>query len=296
MGKPSVHPSGNVPRSLGMLVGSMAIFGSIGIFRRLIPLSSGLIAFFRGLVGAGCILLWQRIRKKPLSGTIHRRTFWLLTLTGGLIGFNWILLFEAYRYTTVSIATLCYYMQPIFVVVLSALLLRERLTLRKILCSVAALAGMVLVSGVTESGLSGGNALGIAMGLGAAALYAAVVLLNKHLPGIDPYEKTAVQLGAAAVALIPYLLLTHPLTDCRWSLSAVGLLLLVCIVHTGIAYVLYFGSMDGLKTQTVALFSYVDPVVALLLSAAVLGERLSPMGLLGAGMLLGAALICEWTG
>ena len=116
------------------------------------------------------------------------------------------------------------------------------------------------------------------------------------MPGIDPYEKTAVQLGAAAVALIPYLLLTHPLADCRWSLSAVGLLLLVCIVHTGIAYVLYFGSMDGLKTQTVALFSYVDPVVALLLSAAVLGERLSPMGLLGAGMPLGAALICEWTG
>lgn len=296
MGKPSVHPPGNAPRSLGMLVGSMAIFGSIGIFRRLIPLSSGLIAFFRGLVGAGCILLWRRIRKKPLSGTIDRRTFWLLALTGGLIGFNWILLFEAYRYTTVSVATLCYYMQPIFVVVLSALLFRERLTLRKILCSVTALAGMVLVSGVTESGLSGGDAGGIAMGLGAAALYAAVVLLNKHLPGIDPYEKTAVQLGAAAVALIPYLLLTHPLTDCRWSLSAVGLLLLVCIVHTGIAYVLYFGSMNGLKTQTVALFSYVDPVVALLLSAAVLGERLSPVGLLGAGMILGAALICEWTG
>lgn len=278
-----------------MLIGSMTVFGTIGIFRRWLPLPSALIAFFRGLIGTVCILLFLRLRGRKPSGTVGRRSFWLLALTGALIGFNWILLFEAYNYTTVSIATLCYYMQPTFVVVLAAVLFRERLTRKKAICSLLALVGMVLVSGVAESGLPRGSAgKGILLGLGAAVLYASVVLLNKRLSGIDPYEKTAIQLGAAAVALIPYLLLTGAFRGNGWSLPTVLLLLLVGVVHTGVAYVLYFGSMDGLKTQTVALFSYIDPVVALVLSAALLGERMSVWGVLGAALILGSAILCEW--
>lgn len=285
----------NSPRSLGMLIGSMTVFGTIGIFRRWLPLPSALIAFFRGLIGTVCILLFLCLRKRKPSGTVGRRAFWLLTLTGVLIGLNWILLFEAYTYTTVSVATLCYYMQPTFVVVLSAVLFRERLTGRKAVCSLLALIGMVLVSGVTETGVPrGADGKGILLGLGAAVLYAAVVLLNKRLPGIDPYEKTAVQLGAAAAALVPYLLLTGTFRGNAWSLSTVLLLLTVGIVHTGVAYVLYFGSMDGLKTQTVALFSYIDPVVALVLSATLLGERMSIQSVLGAVLILGSAILCEW--
>lgn len=285
----------NSPRSLGMLIGSMTVFGTIGVFRRWLPLPSALIAFFRGLIGTVCILLFLRLRGRKPSGTVGRRAFWLLALTGVLIGFNWILLFEAYNYTTVSIATLCYYMQPTFVVVLAAVLFRERLTLKKAVCSLLALVGMVLVSGVAENGLPRGAAgKGILLGLGAAVLYASVVLLNKRLSGIDPYEKTAIQLGAAAVALIPYLLLTGAFWGNAWSLSTVLLLLVVGVVHTGVAYVLYFGSMDGLKTQTVALFGYIDPVVALVLSAALLGERMSVWGVLGAVLILGSAILCEW--
>ncbi len=278
-----------------MLIGSMTVFGTIGVFRRWLPLPSALIAFFRGLIGTVCILLFLCLRGRKPSGTVGRRAFWLLALTGVLIGFNWILLFEAYNYTTVSVATLCYYMQPTFVVVLAAVLFRERLTLKKSVCSLLALVGMVLVSGVTENGLPRGAAgKGILLGLGAAVLYASVVLLNKRLSGIDPYEKTAIQLGAAAVALIPYLLLTGAFRDNAWSLSTVLLLLVVGVVHTGVAYVLYFGSMDGLKTQTVALFSYIDPVVALVLSAVLLGERMSVWGVLGAVLILGSAILCEW--
>lgn len=278
-----------------LFTASMLIFGTIGLFRRMIPLSSGHIALFRGLLGAAVLFLWVRLRGEYLRHGIGRRKACLLILSGCLIGFNWILLFEAYRYTTVSIATLCYYMQPTLVLLASLFLFREPLTLKKGLCTLMSLAGMLLISGVLEGASdSPGNGLGILCGLGAAALYAGVVLLNKSVRGVDAYEKTVIQLFCAGAVMIPYLLLTgegiHLPSDARTLL----LLLLVGTVHTGLAYAMYFGSMEGLPTQTVAQLSYVDPLSALLLSAAFLGDRLTLLGWLGAALILGSALWSEW--
>lgn len=273
----------------------MLIFGTIGLFRRMIPLSSGMIALFRGLLGAAVLIVWVKLRGKPLRHGIGRRKAGLLILSGCLIGFNWILLFEAYRYTTVSIATLCYYMQPTLVLLVSLFLFREPLTWKKGCCTLMSLAGMLLISGVLEGGsASPDNGLGILCGLGAAALYAAVVLLNKTVSGVDAYEKTVIQLFCAGAVMIPYLLLSGEGIRVSSDARTLLLLLLVGTVHTGLAYALYFGSMDGLPTQTVALLSYVDPLSALLLSAAFLGDRLTPLGWIGAALILGSALWSEW--
>lgn len=284
----------NSPKSLAMLISAMFIFGTIGIFRRMIPLPSAWIAFFRGVVGAIFLYLFVKIKGKKFAHHLQGKMLVLLVITGALIGIDWMMLFEAYNYTSVSVATLCYYMEPTFVVILSCIVFRERMTVKKTICTLLALAGMVLISGITESGgLQSGDVKGILLGIGAAIIYAVVVILNKSLPGIDAYEKTMIQLGSASLIMIPYLLLSGVPEKNSWSLSVVALLLVVGVVHTGISYTLYFGSMDHLKTQTVALFSYVDPVVALLLSVCILHEKMSVIGILGAILILGSAVFCE---
>ncbi len=205
-----------------------------------------------------------------------------------------MLLFEAYSYTTVAAATMCYYMQPTIVILLSPLVLRERLSGRKLACAAAAIVGMLFVSGVLSGGAGQVQDIrGILFGLGAAALYAAVIILNKKVVVEDIYAKTVIQLAGAALVMIPYVLLTEGVPELTLTAADIGMVLLVGIVHTGITYALYFGSMQRLKAQTVAVMSYIDPVFALLLSAAVLHESLTPLGIVGAVLIIGSAIISE---
>lgn len=271
---------------------SMLIFGTIGVFRRYIPVSSAFLTFFRGITGGLCILLFILLKKKKAAERLPLRTAAKLALTGALIGINWILLFEAYNHTTVAVATLCYYMQPTIVILLSPLIFRERLTAKKAACAAAAVAGMVLVSGAA-GGPREGSARGVLLGLGAAAFYSAVVIMNKKTPGIDAYRKTAVQLLSAGAVMIPYLLLTGASAGGELSPASAALLLAVGVVHTGVAYVLYFGSIDRLNVQSVAILSYIDPVSAMLFSAFLLREPLSAAGAAGAVLIIGSALVSE---
>ena len=293
----------NRPGALLMLASSMLIFGTIGVFRRYIPLSSGLLAFSRGILGAlflGLFLMIRRLpeqRLKKRKGSWNRTSapvFFLLILSGALIGVNWILLFEAYNYTSVATATLCYYMQPTIVILLSPLFFHERLTAKKLVCAFLAVLGMFLVSGAAGEGIPQGDAFrGILCGLGAAALYASVVIMNKCIRNIDPYLKTILQLASASVCLLPYLAVTGQLSYVKLDSFSLLMLLVVGIVHTGIAYTLYFGSTDGLRAQTIALFSYIDPVSALFISVLFLHEPMGAAGLAGAVLILGAAFAAE---
>ena len=284
----------NDRRSLLMFVSSMLIFGTIGVFRRYIPVSSAFLAFSRGVLGGLCILLFLRLKDKKAEGKIPRRALLGLIVSGMLIGINWILLFEAYNHTTVAVATLCYYMQPTIVMLLSPLVFRERLTGKKAGCAAVAVLGMVLVSGVIgDSGAPGGSPRGVLLGLGAAVFYSAVVIMNNRIRGIDAERKTILQLLSAGLVMVPYLLLTGGFSAEGFTPSAIALLLIVGIVHTGIAYVLYFGSMDGLRVQSVAILSYIDPVSALLFSAFILREPLTIPNIIGAVMIIGSAVVSE---
>ena len=276
-----------------MLTLSMLIFGTIGIFRRLIGLPSDVIAFGRGLMGGAFLLLFTRLRGQKLAwATIGRRDLLLLILSGMLIGFNWIALFEAYNYTTVATATLCYYMQPVIVIALSPLVLKEKLTGRQLVCALVSVVGMVLVSGVLGAAAPGGSR-GILLGLAAAALYAGVVLLNKKITVNSAFEKTIIQLFSAAAVMLPYMALTGSLHAYTLSPTELVLFLVVGVVHTGIAYALYFGAIGALPARTCALLSYVDPVTAVLLSALLLHEGMSLSAMLGAVLILGAAVYSE---
>lgn len=277
-----------------MLMASMTVFGTIGLFRRWIPLPSGAIAMARGLIGAAFLLLVLWVKKEKIDFSAVKGQLGKLLFSGALIGLNWVALFEAFRFTSVSVATVCYYMAPIIVMALSPWLLREKLSLRKVLCVLTALLGAALVSGILTGTAQGSNhLLGVALGLLAAVMYATVVLVNKRIVSVKAFDRTILQLAAAGGVLIPYVALTERVDPAVFSWKTALLMLIVCVLHTGIAYALYFASLEGVSGQMAALYSYVDPIVAVLASAIVLQERMSGWGIVGSVLVLGAAIISE---
>lgn len=274
------------------LVSAMLIFGTIGLFVRYIPLPSSCIAFARGFIGTLFIIGFLLIKKIPISWPAIRQNLGRLILSGIFIGFNWIFLFEAYRYTSVAVATLCYYMAPVIVILTSPIILKERLTLYKLFCVILACIGMILVSGIGQEAAMN-NLTGVYFGLGAAVLYASIIILNKKFSPIAAYDKTIMQLGIASCILFPYVWATEDLSAITFSPLGIGLLLFLGIIHTGFAYTLYFGSLPRLRGQTIALLSYLDPIFAIFLSAFVLHEPLSVSGMLGAILVLGSTCLSE---
>lgn len=272
---------------------AMTIFGTIGLFVKFIELPSTVIALSRGALGTLFLLLVLKLLKRRINTASVKSNFKHLVIAGVALGLNWIFLFEAYRLTSVATATLAYYMAPIILILLSPILLHERIPLGKWLCVICALFGMSLISGVWEG--SENVALdGITMGLIAACFYASVVINNKFLKGLDPYDSSIVQLAVAAIVLLPYVLFTVDFSVLKPDTTTIGLTLAVGILHTGVAYWLYFSALPKLEAARIAIFSYIDPAIAILLSVFVLMEPMTTAGVIGAVLILGAALASEF--
>ncbi len=271
------------------LVISMVIFGTIGIFVKYIGLSSGLIASVRGIVGALFIIGVMLVTKKKPQFALVKKKIPILVASGTAIGFNWILLFEAYQHTGIPVATVCYYMAPIFVIAATPFIFKEKIKLRQLICVTVALMGIVAVSGVLQSDNS--KLTGVLFGIGAATLYASVIVMNKFMGCVPAYEKTAVQLGVAGITVLPYALLT--VGQITVNTRSILLLLVVGIVHTGFAYLLYFEAVKKLKNQTVAVLSYIDPASAIVLSSVIFMQVPTVYELIGVVLILGAALLSE---
>lgn len=279
------------------LIVSMALFGTIGVFVRGIGLPSSVIAMARGLLGAAFLLLAAKLRSDRPDRAAIRKNAVPLLISGTILGLNWILLFEAYRFTTVATATLCYYLAPVLVVLSSPLLLGERLTPGKLLAIAMAFGGMVFISGAAQSGLPPLSELrGVLLALGAAVLYAAIMILNKRIRGLGAFDRTAVQLLVTGVVLIPYCLLRARILPGSFTLRSALLLGIVCVVHTGLAYMLFFGAMEHVSAQSVSMLGYIDPVVAVLCSVVILREEFTVYSLIGTVLILGGALVSELPG
>lgn len=266
----------------------MGIFGTIGIIRHFIPLPAAAVACLRGVIGVAFLLLFMALTRKKIHIRAIGKNLLLLCISGAAIGFNWVLLFEGYRYS-IPVATVCYYMAPVLMILASPIV-GERLSAKKIACVIVALGGMVLVTGLQSKG----NILyAVLFGLGAAVLYASVILMNKKLGPMAAYDKTLVQLSSAALVLVPYVLLTDGFGLAALDMTGWILLAVIGIVHTGLAYTLYFGAMGNLKTQTVAILSYLDPVLAIILSALILNQSMNLWQIIGSVLVLGSALYSE---
>ena len=270
---------------------SMMIFGTIAVFVRYLSLSPGEIALYRAVMAALPIGIFLLLKKEKIRFSVWKKEGVLLVLSGASLGINWILLFEAYKHTTVSTATLCYYFAPVIVTVVSTLVFREKLTKGQILCFLMSTVGLVLITGFSDLSTNG---VGIAFGLGAACFYALVVLLNKRIRSVGGLQRTFLQFISAAVILLPYVLLSEgihlqALDGISWMM-----LLVVGLVHTGIAYVLYFTSVADLPGQQIAILSYIDPLVAILISVFLLSESMTALQIVGGILILVFSLWNEW--
>ena len=273
-------------KSRAMMVTAMVTFGTLALFVRKISVSSGELALYRAvmatlMLGAYFLISGQRIDFRAI-----RKELPLLLISGMAMGINWILLFEAYRYTTVSVATLSYYFAPVIVTIL----FKEKMGVKQWICFAMSTLGIVLITGIGD--LSGGDThfIGILFGFGAAVLYASVILLNKFIKGVAGIQRTFLQFVAAVVILLPYVLCTggFHLT----TMDGIGWvnLLMVGIVHTGITYCLYFSSLKEIPGQEAAILSYIDPLIAVAVSVFLLGEQMTVQQLIGGGLILGFTL------
>lgn len=272
-----------------MLIASMTIFGTLGIFVRNIPVSSGELALYRAVLAALLIAVFLLVTKQQIPVANMKKELPLLLASGVAMGFNWILLFEAYKYTTVSVATLSYYFAPVIVTLVCPILFKEKLTGKQIVCFVMSTLGLVLITGIGDVG-SGSDFTGILFGLGAALFYATVILLNKFIKNVTGIHRTFLQFLSAIVILIPYVTMTSGVT--LGNLNGIGWinLLIVGFIHTGVTYCMYFSSLKELPGQKAAILSYIDPLVAVLISVTVLGESMTFWQVIGGIFILGFTL------
>lgn len=276
-----------------MLIASMAIFGTLGPFVRSIPVSSAELALYRAVLASLLIGLYLLITRQSIPFAKIRRSLPLLLVSGIAMGFNWILLFEAYKYTTVSVATLSYYFAPVIVTAVCPFLFKEKLTRRQLLCFAMSTLGIVLITGIGDLSQGSRHLLGVAFGLGAAVLYASVVLVNKFIRDVAGIHRTFLQFMAAVVILIPYVTMTSGVTLGAVHTQGWICLLVVGLIHTGVTYCMYFTALRDLPGQKAAILSYIDPLVAVLISVLVLGEALTPAQAVGGALILGFTLYNE---
>ncbi len=272
-----------------MLITSMTIFGTLGIFVRNIPVSSGELALYRAILAALLIVIFLLITKQKIPLANIRKEIPLLLASGVAMGVNWILLFEAYKYTTVSVATLSYYFAPVIVTVVCPILFHEKLTTKQIICFIMSTTGLVMITGIGK--IDGGkDFIGILFGLGAAVFYATVILLNKFIKNVDGIHRTFLQFLSAIIILIPYVLMTSGVTLGNLNRTGWINLLIVGLIHTGITYCMYFSSLKELPGQKAAILSYIDPLVAVLISVTILGESMTLWQVIGGILILGFTL------
>ncbi len=274
-----------------LLIFPAITWGTLGVFVRQIAMTSTQIALIRTLLAFATLLLIYFMKRTPLDMASVKHNLWKLVTAGFAMAFNWIALFEAYKLTSVSVATVVYYTAPAIVIAASPYLFHERLTRPKLVGAAFALLGMIFISFTDGAGIV--SADGIAMAFGGALLYATVVLCNKSIVGLSGFETTLVEFAFAIFVLLPYSLC---FTGEMWAMpSGTGILCLavIGIFHTGICYGMYFTAVQRVPAQTTAICSFADPFSALFVSFFLLGESMSALQMAGAALILGGAMIAE---
>lgn len=279
----------------------IAVFGTIGVLTAYIPLSSSAISFYRGIIASIFLFVITYNTKNRLNFKVVKKNFFMLFLIGILLCINWVLQFEAFRIASVSVGTVCYNTMSIFLLILAPFFFKEKITKKSIVCIIIAMIGVILVSNVLINGLKTEETLGCVYGLLAAIGYALVASLNKKLDKVSAYDKVIVQFFVAAIVVLPYiifvekgsLLFTTGISDFDLRRGLI-LLLILCFIHTGLAYVAYYDTITKVSAQTMAILTYIDPVTALILSHFILKETLTPLQALGAVLILLATVINEF--
>ena len=280
----------NRSKYLILFVASMVIFGTNGLIVANISLGSAEIVLMRTFLGS-LFLLAIVLVKRSFSFAELKADLIPATIGGAALGLNWVLLFSAYRSAGVGLSTLTYYCGPIIVLALSPVLFREKLTWNKLLAIAAVAVGMFCITGDIKPGSD--VQTGILFGGGAALLYASLIVANKRVKRLSGLNCAMYELIVAFFVVLIYLLASNVKLPVIPAAEDIVWVLAIGLVNTGLAYYLYFSSLQKLPGQTVALVCYIDPLTALLVSGAFLGEKLLGVQIAGAVLILGGACLGE---
>jgi len=269
---------------------AMAVFGSIGVFVKNIQLPSMEIAFLRSAVASIMLICWGIIARKRKSkdGNTdknklfeNKKNLYLLIGSGAALGINWFFVFQAYKYTTLSNANLVYYFSPVFVILFSPVLFKEKLTKVKVVCVLVAITGLALIlfNQPQNTGINYNHLLGVGYALMGGSLYAVIIFLNKKIEGIPGADRTVVQISAAALVLLPFIIYRNAIHIT--SFKMLSLILIVGIFHTAFGLSLYFSAMEQVKAQNIALLSYIDPISAVIWGVVIFGDKMNTFQIIG---------------
>lgn len=277
-----------------------AVFGTIGIVTHFIPLMSATIVFYRALLGGIFIIFMTYLSGKVVSVKSMKDNFWVLILTSFFMGLNWVFQFESFKVSSVAIGTVCYNTMPIFLLIIASIMFKERITIRSVICIFFATIGVILVSNVITTGIKSNEVLGCLYGILGAINYALIVMFNRKLNHIETHDKVIFQFVFSAIIMLIYVICIQKsslffdinISTNKKILGIISILLL-SFFHTGFCYVHYFNAVSRLKAETVAILTYIDPVVALLLSYFFLKEKTTVLQIIGAILILSSTLINE---
>ncbi len=276
-----------------MYIVAMVLFGTIGMFLRYIGLPSDLVAMCRGFLGSAFIAVLYLAKGKRMDRKSLRENGKYLVLSGVMLGINWIFLFAAYKQTSVAVASLCNYMAPIVIIALAPALYGDNWSVKRVLCVIGAVIGIILVSNVMSA--ENVNTKGIFLGLGAAAGFVGLVICNRSMKDVPALDRVFVQLLVSALTILPYTIIVNKGAHIEVDALSIGFTIMLGIVHTGFAYCLYLIPMANLPVQSFALLGYIEPVVSVICSAVFLHEPLGIAGVIGAILVIGSAIAGEMT-
>ena len=275
-------------KAYGMYILALFIFGTNGIFVSHISLASSQIVLMRTLIG-GMLLTCLVLFRGGFDKDSVRREVIPLLLGGAILGMNWVALFEAYRLLNVSLATLIYYVGPILVLLFSPILFLEKLTRRKLISVLIVAIGLICISGSIV--VTGTSLLGLLIAIISALLYSSLIVFNKQIIRTSGMQTAAIELDVAFIVVLVYTLCTAGVPHITGS--DLPYIAVIGFINTGLAYLLYFSGLQKLSGQSIALISYLDPVSALIFSALLLHEVMTPVQVVGAVLIIGGAMCGE---
>jgi len=268
---------------------SVVIYGTIGLFLHFVNASSEFVVLCRGIIGSLFIGLVLLIKKQKIDFKAIKNNLKLLILSGICLGLNWVFLFAGYR-RALALTSLCNYTAPIFVVIIMAVFYKEKINNKQILCIIAAFIGIIFISGIFDS--QGIDLYCLVCGFLAAGGFVGLVLLNRKFDQIKDLDKTIIQLAFSALTVLPYVVINKGFPSSLDSTSLI-ILIILGVVHTGIAYIFYFSSIDTLPVQSVAVLGYVEPALSVIIGILLLKEPASMYSIIGAILILASAVCNE---
>ncbi|GAA0917359.1 DMT family transporter [Streptomyces thermoalcalitolerans] len=270
------------------LTAAMLLSGTIGVFVVEAGASPFNVVFYRCVFGAAFLGLYCLIRGFFKNHGFTPKKLGLAALGGVFIVFNWAFLFESYDKTSISVATVVYHTQPFFVVLLGALLFKDRITAHKAGWLLVAFLGLILVAGVTASDFSSGSTylVGLGYALLAALFYGLSTIITKRVSGVKPHLVALVQVLLGVPLLLPFTQLGQSVHFGSGWIWLIGL----GFIHTGVMYVLMYSSYQKLPTSKIAVLAFVYPAAAMVCDWAVYGHHVTWIQALGIPLIVAASL------